>query len=365
MFTAAIRIPANQPNHYIHQIKSQDEAIFPLTAEVVELLKPTANFNRYIISAESIDGKRTIGKILLNLRKDSTYVSPEIGDFIMLPAQFSEIKAPLNPHQFNYKEYLARAGILNQIYSEPKHIQILGYKPYNLFRIAESSRSKIIEKLEKANFSKNEFAIIKALLLGERRDISPTTYSNYAAAGAIHILAISGLHIGIVLWLLTIILKPLDSIKFGRVYRFIIILIFLWGFALITGLAPSVVRAVFMFSIIALGLQIRRNTNIINSLFISLFFLLLINPSYIFQVGFQLSYLAMLGIIGFQPLFQELWKPRFKIVLYFWKLLTVSLAAQLAVLPLSLYYFHQFPGLFFITNLVILPFLGLISRPRI
>ena len=360
IFTAAVHLPNNQPRHYIHQLKEKEENFYLLKAEVTEVLKPTTKFDRYIISAENLNDVRAKGKILLNLNKDSISVAPETGDILMMPVQLLEIKAPLNPHQFNYKLYLERSGILKQAYVNPRDVQNIGFKALNIFRIAERSRKKIIKKLETANFSQNEFAIIKALLLGERRDISPITYANYAAAGAIHILAISGLHIGILLLLVTSLLKPLHSFKYGRLYSFLITLIFLWGFALLTGLAPSVVRAVFMFSIIAIGLQLRRTSSITNSLFISLFFLLLINPNYVYQVGFQLSYLAILGIVSFQPLLQKLWNPENRIILYFWKLLTVSIAAQIAVFPLSLFYFHQFPGLFFITNLVILPFLGLI-----
>ena len=360
IFAAAIQIPTNQPNHYLHQLKAENENVFTVTAEVTENLKPTVNFNRYIISVRKLDSLRSSGKVLLNVKKDSAKAELKIGDIILLPIQISEIRTPLNPHQFNYKLYLERSGILHQSYSKAQDIQRITFNSYNLFRIADRFRNKIIKKLEMAHFSKAEFSIIKALLLGERRDISPSTYSNYASAGAIHILAISGLHIGILLWLITAILKPLKRFRNGNTYSFILTLLFLWGFALLTGLAPSVVRAVFMFSIIALGMQMRRKTTITNSLFISLFFLLLIHPSYVFQVGFQLSYLAMFGIIALQPLLQKVWNPKSRIILYFWKLLTVSFAAQMAVLPLSLYYFHQFPSLFFVTNLVILPFLGLI-----
>jgi len=360
VFTASLQLPYTHAKHYAHTLNKESNNLYTLTASVTELLKPTSNSERFIISATSLDRRKTKGKILLNLRKGINSKSLEVGDILLMPIQFQDIKAPLNPHQFSYKSYLERSGILKQANSEPEDVQIIGSTKFNIFRIAERSRKEIILKLEEANFTKNEFSIIKALLLGERRDISPTTFSNYASAGAIHILAISGLHIGILLWLLTMILKPIERIKFGKFYSFMIILIFLWTFALVTGLAPSVVRAVFMFSIIAVGIQFRRNTNITNSVFISLFFLLLINPYYIYQVGFQLSYLAILGITSIQPLLQKLWKPKNRVILYFWKLLSVSIAAQLAVLPLSFFYFHQFPTLFFVTNIVILPFLGII-----
>mgnify|MGYP002795118476 CR=1 FL=1 len=134
----------------------------------------------------------------------------------------------------------------------------------------------------------------------------------------------------------------------------------MWGFALLAGLSPSVVRAVSMFSFVAIGMQLKRKTSVMNSLFVSLFVLLLINPYFIFQVGFQLSYLAVFSIVAFQPFLYQLVSPKFKLIRYLWGLLTVSIAAQLGVLPLSLFYFHQFPALFFLSNLVILPALGII-----
>jgi competence protein ComEC len=125
-------------------------------------------------------------------------------------------------------------------------------------------------------------------------------------------------------------------------------------------MSASVVRAVTMFSAVAIGMLVNRPTNVYNTLVISMFFLLLFNPYFLFEVGFQLSYLAVFSIVWIQPMIYSIWKPKWKVIDYFWQLLTVSIAAQFGVIPLSLYYFHQFPGLFFISNLVIIPVLGTI-----
>jgi len=129
---------------------------------------------------------------------------------------------------------------------------------------------------------------------------------------------------------------------------------------LLTGLSSSVVRASFMFSFVAFGLQINRKTNLLNTLFSAFFVLILINPFYVFQVGFQLSFAAVFSIALFQPKFSKLWHPKYKIVRFFYQIITVSICAQIGVLPLSLFYFHQFPGLFLLTNIVILPGLGIL-----
>jgi len=221
-------------------------------------------------------------------------------------------------------------------------------------------RGKIIFELKQFNFKPEELAIIQALLLGQRQDISPETYSNYVAAGVIHILAVSGLHVGIILLLLNWVLKPVERLPRGKFIKTLLLLALLWGFAILAGLSPSVVRAVSMFSFFAIGIQFNRRSSALNTLFISLLFLLLVNPDFIFQVGFQLSYAAVFTIVVFQPYLFGLFTPKFKALKYLWGILTVTIAAQIGVLPLSLFYFHQFPGLFFISNLVILPFLGII-----
>jgi competence protein ComEC len=134
----------------------------------------------------------------------------------------------------------------------------------------------------------------------------------------------------------------------------------LWGFAVLAGLSPSVIRSVTMFSFVAVGLHLKRQSNIFHTLLVSLFLILLFEPSFLFDVGFQLSYVALFSILWMQPLFQAIWQPKNKITNYFWQILTVSFAAQIGTLPLSLYYFHQFSGLFFITNVVVIPFLSVI-----
>jgi competence protein ComEC len=162
------------------------------------------------------------------------------------------------------------------------------------------------------------------------------------------------------LLLLNWVLKPVERLPRGKFIKTLLLLALLWGFAILAGLSPSVVRAVSMFSFFAIGIQFKRRSSALNTLFISLLFLLLVNPNFIFQVGFQLSYAAVFTIVLFQPYLFGLFTPRFKAVKYLWGIFTVTIAAQIGVLPLSLFYFHQFPGLFFISNLVILPFLGII-----
>lgn len=362
MFTSVLHQPKHQSEHFIHFTENAETTL--LTAVISEQLKPTLYQDRYIIKAKIVNThsseKPTHGKILVNLNRDSLTTDFEAGDIILLPFRLSEINAPLNPYQFNYRDFMAKQAVLKQIEAQPGEILLLEGSKKTPAAMAAKHREKVIAKLERENFTTDELSILKALLLGQRRDISKKIYEQYVAAGAVHILAVSGLHVGIILLILNTLLKPVERIKGGIIIKTVLLLILLWGFALLAGLSPSVVRAVSMFSFVAIGMQLKRKTSVMNSLFVSLFILLLINPYFIFQIGFQLSYLAVFSIVGLQGFIVKLFSFKKRPLKYFWEILSVSIAAQIGVLPLSLYYFHQFPALFFLSNLVVLPVLGII-----
>ncbi|MCM4156658.1 ComEC/Rec2 family competence protein [Gramella sp. AN32] len=361
---SAITDPGNNSTHYSKFEDISED--FIAEALVLEELKPTAFNSRYIVEVRGLypqkrKFKNVEGKLLINLKADSLHPEKfEIGESILFPFKPEKVNPPRNPYQFDYSKYLANLKIIRQQNLSISEIKVTGSKSQDIKTAAGKIRSRLIEKLNKTGLSKDQSAVFQALILGQRREISDSLYKNYAAAGAVHILAISGLHIGILLLFLNFLFKPMEKLKYGKVYKSIILIVLLWTFAIFTGLSPSVVRAVCMFSFLAVGLQLNRKTSALNSVFLSLFFLLIIDPYFIFQVGFQLSYLAVIGIIVLQPLLYSLFRPRFKVLDYLWKLISVSIAAQLAVLPLSLFYFHQFPGLFLFSNIIILPFLGLI-----
>jgi competence protein ComEC len=218
----------------------------------------------------------------------------------------------------------------------------------------------LISKLEKQGFQSDNESVIKALVLGDRTDISTELKRDYADARALHLLAISGLHIGVLLLLLNGLFSPLLQWKHGGFVRLLLVVSCLWIFAFITGLSASVMRSVTMFSAVALGIALKRSKSQFQTLLISLFVLLLIRPNFIYDVGFQLSYLAVFGILWLMPVAMQFWKPLWWIVMKIWQLIALGTIAQLCVLPLSLYYFHQFPLLFLVANLVIVPFMGLL-----
>lgn len=350
--------PQHQKLHYSKFYTEEKSEILQIL--IKEVLKPSSFQDKYIGEVIQLNTNKTEGKILLNFNKDSTRTNIKVDDILLVYSSINEVKAPLNPNQFNYKKYMQNLGVYFQVEGNTKDIISIQQGNATLTGIAEKLRSYLILKLEETPIASKQKSIIEALILGERRNIDPKLYSEYTAAGAVHILAVSGLHVGIVFYLISWLFKPLEYLRYGIIVKAIFITILLWGFAFLAGLSPSVIRAVTMFSFFALARLVNRPTNSINVLFISFFFLLIFKPNWLFHVGFQLSYLAVFFILWLQPKLSMLYRPRFKIDKLFWDIITVSFAAQLGVAPLSIYYFNQFPGLFFITNLVVLPFLTIL-----
>jgi len=347
----------NKQNHYTNYLsETSNTAIL----RIDKVLKSNSYYHRYFAEVRIINSQHSHGKILLNVLIDSSKQKFHINTKIVILKAFRPIHNPANPYQFNYKKYLKKQQVHYQTSIKSRAFIRLKNKKNTLNSWAFFIRNKIDKSLKKAHFKGDELAIINALVLGQRQEISKEIMQDYQNAGAVHILAVSGLHIGIILLLLNFLFRPLERLKHGLLIKLILILSLLWIYAFIAGMSASIVRAVTMFTAIAISLTVKKAIDVYKALIISIFFLLLFNPYYLFDVGFQLSYAAVFFIVYTQPILYKLWKPKLKIIDYFWQLLTVSIAAQFGVLPLSLFYFHQFPGLFFISNLVIIPFLGFI-----
>ncbi|RZS98964.1 ComEC/Rec2 family competence protein [Aquimarina brevivitae] len=350
--------PKNNPNHYTNHLETQHYEQEPsLTFEIKERLKPTSTYNRYIAQIVAVDTIPTQGKLLVKVKKSDSLEVPKIGTVYFSKSNVLPIEKPLNPDQFDYALYLKNKEIYHQIAMNANN-SITIRRNTGILSLTDDIRSLINKRIEAYDFTPNQLSIINALLLGQRQDINKELNSNYQKAGLIHILAVSGLHVGLLYGILLLLLNPLIHFKKGKTFKLIIIIGVLWCFAGLTGFSPSVLRAVTMFSILGITTAFNGTKSILNAVFISAFLILLFQPLIIFDVGFQLSYCAVIAIVSIQPLLQSLYKPRFIINKKLWSILTVTLAAQLGILPLSLYYFHQFPILFFITNLLILPFLG-------
>ena len=355
VFVSKINIPTFSKTHYSHLEKISDNQSHQLEFIIKKRLKPTAYHHRYYVELLKIDSTRVSGTLLMNLDKESTAENINVSARILTTAVLQNVKPPLNPYQFNYKNYLENLGIYHQIFLKDQVVLAIPQSPKSIMDYAQAIREMFNKRLQKLAFKPIEHALINALLLGQRQDITTDVYEDYAKAGAIHILEISGLHIGILLLILQFIMKPLLYFRHGKFVRLLMILCLLWSFAIIAGLSPSVVRAVTMFSLFAIVRGLKRTSNSLNTLAVSAFILLLFRPGFCFDVGFQLSYAAVASIIIVKPILDRWWRIKHRIGNWFLDLFKVSIAAQIGVLPLSLYYFHQIPGLFFVTNMVVVP----------
>ena len=227
-------------------------------------------------------------------------------------------------------------------------------------KLALESRAYLLEVVKEFVPNPEAAAVVKAMVLGQRNELDMAMRQAYANAGVMHVLAVSGLHVGMVYGILYLLFSYMQRGWWQRLLWLLLVLLVLWGYALLTGLAPSALRATVMFSVVALGKAIKRRGNIYNSIALSAFVLLVWDPLLIEQVGFQLSYLAVVGIVYLQPRISSWYQPEQPWLKKIWELMAVTLAAQLATFPLGLYYFHQFPTYFFIGNLLAVPLAFLI-----
>ncbi|MBC7606288.1 MAG: ComEC family competence protein [Burkholderiales bacterium] len=357
--TWAIHNDYLQKDNYIHKIKT-DQETHVISVVLREKLKSSSDQVRYIALVQRIDGLESSGKIIINLNKNQFKNTFCIGNQLQIKGTIFKHKRPQNPNQFDYGEYLINKSVLAQMYPSNDAVSAKKFVEQDAFYYSDALRNRILTNLDSSGFRTTELNIIAALILGQQQDIDPEILYDYQVAGAIHILSVSGLHVGFLLLFLNFLLRYLPNSRSASWLKLGIVLFSLWGFAILAGLSPSVIRSVTMFSFVALGMHLKRKTNVFHTLLVSAFLILLFEPSFLFDVGFQLSYVALFFILWWQPILSKLWAPDNKVVKYFWEILTVSLAAQMGTLPLSIYYFHQFPGLFFATNLIVIPFLSII-----
>lgn len=357
--TTIVHNDSFRKNHYSH-FQNYFSGDHKIKVTIKEKLKNSVNNSRYIAEINSINNKIVSGKVLLQIKNNKTNLVFIPGTQLLIDEQLVKNFKPNNPNQFDYGKYLESKNVYAQIFTETSHIKANPTITKNIWYYTTSFRNKIINNLRKSGFKKEELAVVTALILGQQQEISKEVLRDYQYAGAVHILSVSGLHVGFIMLFITFLLKPLPKNKWGNSIRLIVVIVCLWLFAIVAGLAPSVVRSATMFSFLAFGLFLNRSTYVFHTLVVSLFLILLFEQLFLFDIGFQLSYVALFFILWFQPLLQNLWFPENKIKRYFWDIFTVSIAAQIGAMPLSIYYFHQFPGLFFITNLVLIPFLSVI-----
>lgn len=321
--------------------------------------EPQQKPNSLAFSAELTEGYA--GKLLLYVAPDSLSALLKPGDRLLIntaPTSTLQSNEPGN----GYRRYLLHHGISATVYVTARHWQRIGHEPLAGFRPkADLWQKRIAELYDRLGLAPDEAAVLAALTVGEKENLNDELRATYSVAGVSHVLALSGMHIALIALLLTTLLKPLSrSSAAGRWTASILVAGLLWAFALFTGASASVVRAVMMFSILACSHLQREKPVSLNILAFSALLQLFVCPQWLFDVGFQLSYASVAAIVLLQPRLSALWEPSHRLLRYLWGLLTASVAAQIGVAPLILYYFHQFPTHFLLSNLVVVPLMGLI-----
>ncbi|MFK7807931.1 MAG: ComEC/Rec2 family competence protein [Saprospiraceae bacterium] len=327
----------------------------------VEDIKSSGRFLSVKLTVDQINidqkPKNACGSIMLSIDQAELREAPAYGDRLVFSAKVKELEAPKNPAAFDYRFFLRMKGVYHQAFVKKENWDIVASNRGNPI-IAQTSaiRKGLIKALKIYLPTENEFAVGAAMLLGFRDGMNEEIKNAYAGTGATHVMAVSGLHIGLVFLGLGLLLRLLFwRNKFMRFFKPAAMLGGIWLFALISGASPSAMRAAFMFSLIIIAQSLNREGSIYNTLASSAFCLLVFNPFLLMEVGFQLSYLAVGGIVYFQPKIYKLWYIENRLGKYIWQMASVGLAAQLMTFPLSIFYFHQFPVYFWLSGLIVVP----------
>jgi competence protein ComEC len=292
-----------------------------------------------------------------NLNSEGLYY----GDKIVFRKPLQPVKAPVNPGNFNYQAWCSHQGIFYQVYlAENDFRQLPNQHGSTLKKSIFILRDSIVNILRRYIPGPKESGLAEALLIGYKEDLDKSLIQSYSNTGVIHVIAISGLHLGLIYMLLSIFCKPLGNKKWIRFFRPIFIITGLWAFGFLAGGSPSIFRSAVMFTCIAIGDSLSKQTSIFNSLAASAFLLLCYNPYWLWDAGFQLSYTAVASLALFQQTVYNAFTISQRWLDAIWKLTATTIAAQILTLPLILFLFHQFPLFFLITNLVAIPLSSLI-----
>lgn len=327
--------------------------------QVGKLISETDFYLKYNADAQSVRSEVN-QKILLRIKKDSLCEYPHLGRTFISSAKTKKIPGPLNPNDFDYASFMRLQGIQLQLTASFHELIPDGDNNIPWKLLPAHWQQALVEPLRENIIEPQHFELLAALLFGHKTDLSPDTKKQFATAGVMHLLAVSGLHLGIVMLFAKWFFGFLKRVRNGQNLRWLVVFCVVWGFALLTGASVSVLRAATLFSFLIVGKFLGGRGHSLNSLFASMWLLLLINPFFAFQVGFQLSYLAVFYILWLMPSWTK-WH-RFK-NLYMdkaWQMTGLSLIAQLATAPLSLYYFTRFPSYFLLSNLLLLPMMGVL-----
>jgi competence protein ComEC len=332
------------------------------TALIIRITEPPLPKERSFKAegiVESVTGveRKLKGKVLIYFSQAESASLPKYGDEILITDSLIPIKNSGNPGAFDYKRYTQFQQIFHQVFlKRNQYVLLKEHRENPLYSFIYFARQKVVSILQQyVRSDKRVTGIAEALLIGYKEDLDKDIVQSYSNTGVVHIIAISGMHLGLIYIVLVWIFSRLPVIKRSSVIRVILILFCLWLFSLITGASASVLRSAVMFTCIIIGKEFFRKAGIYNSIAASAFLLLVYDPYLLWDVGFQLSYFAVGGIIWLQKPVYNLLYVKNKVLRYIWEMCAITIAAQILTFPICIYYFHQFPASFLFTNLICVP----------
>jgi len=351
----------NAYQQHFSNFRSSGKAIY--TAYLIEAPAIRENSVKFTLQIRqlTINGRHfsARGKVLAYAVKDSLSTKLAYGSEIIFSVMPEPVKKPANPGEFDYARYLSVKNVFHQVYLG-KGSFIVTNETHGSFvkSFALKARGQLLEVMRRYGMSGKEFAVAAALLIGYDDLLDATQRQEYSGAGVVHILCVSGLHVGVIFLIADSVFFFLRKRKRAVWLRPLLIILVIWIYSTITGLAPSVLRASLMFSLITIGKSLNRQSHTLNTLAASAFLLLIVSPGMLYDLGFQLSYAAVAGIVTFHPHIRKIYLPQNKVAGYIWDMTSVSIAAQLITAPISVFYFHQFPNYFLLANIIAIPLSG-------
>ncbi|REJ84785.1 MAG: ComEC family competence protein [Bacteroidetes bacterium] len=353
---ANIRSERFAANHFMH---ADNPELFIAVVDLPPVMKGKNIRTELEVKRIKYEGewRAAQGRCLLYIKPDSSGKSLKYGDLICFSKKPEEPSSKSNPGQFDFKKWLAQRQVYRQVYLGDSEFYLLGNKPESSIKsIAISWRDKLLDLLSGSGMNEREYAVLSALLLGQDDEIDSELLSAFAGSGVMHVLAVSGMHVGLIYGALCILLRYPGTGGRKDKIKSLILISCVWLYALVTGLSPSILRASCMLSLLIVSRMLSRKTPPLNILYASAIILFLtFGPAILFSAGFQLSFMAVAGIMWMYKPLHSLYCPGNYFLRNIWSVVCVSIVAQLATFPLSVHYFNRFPVYFLPANIVVLP----------
>lgn len=299
-------------------------------------------------------------RVILYLQQSDQARALSPGEELVFRARLQPFQNLGNPDEFNYQRFMKIRGVAGSAFVPTAHWQKTGRQQFTLPILSQRCRAKVLAFYHSFQLDPDALAFISAITLGYKAYLSDDLQESFRASGTAHVLAVSGLHVGIIYVIINFLFSFLGRRGRPFVVRQLLVILTLWTYALIAGMSAPITRASFMLTIYCVGRIWKRSSFTYNTLAAAAFIILLFKPFSLFDVSFLMSFMAVFAILFFQPKLCLLYTPRYQVGKYFWDLITISLSAQIGVFPLVLYFFGSFPTYFFIANLLVVPLISLV-----